>query len=207
MFLFSPRPFTDFCSHMKMALFLSSAIVACTFHLQGQLPSRAALGLEVFSSGNTHGTFYRPYVGWEIGRNFLSAGPLVQKESAMIKGLKIGYSRNMSGPADRDIDYDPLQLNLISYIQYSELLPMSARAVQEQYQVNRLPDVRWESVKLSTAELGIGFELRVNLKRYVCWNSACSMATYYHTRYFKGLTSERCGVSLALRTGMLFFLP
>jgi hypothetical protein len=207
MFSLSRRPFADPGTQIKAALFLTAVIAASSFNLKSQLPSRAALGVEAFSSGNTHGTFYRPYAGWEVGRNFVSVGPLVQKESAMIKGLKIGYSRNMSGPADRDKDYDLLQLNLVSYIQYSELLPMSSRAVQEQYQVNRISDVRWENVKLSTAELGIGFELRVNIKRYVCWNNSCSMATYYHTKYFEGLTSERCGISLGLRTGLLFFLP
>jgi hypothetical protein len=207
-FSLTPKIFLTRPNFHLRALVAACLLIVCTpkeFHCQST--HRVGLGVEAFSSGNTHGTFYRPYLGWEVGRHFLSVGPLIHKESLMTRGVKIGYSRNMSGPEDRGHEFDRLQINLISHFQYSGLLPMSSYVVREQYCTISNPDVPWENIRISTAELGAGFELRMNIGRFVSWRNSSSMAYFYHPKYVRGLSRERCGMSLALSSGLLFIIP
>src|SRR5687767_11890120 len=55
------------------------------------------LGLESFSSGNTHGAFISPYYGYRVGNHEMVSGPLLQLQTGMMNGLKVRYSYNLSG--------------------------------------------------------------------------------------------------------------
>ncbi len=192
------------------SLFLTAALCFNSHYsaYKAQNTGDPAFGVESFSSGNTHGTFFRPYAGIAWGRNFVSAGPMIQKRSNLLKGVKVEYSRNLSG-CSPDTEgaapkCEPIQLNFISYIQYNKHLPMSYYVVQEQQNTSRRADADWNSVLLSTAETGFGMEVRIRITQNITWRNSSTASFHYHLNYVKGLTRERFSPSLGLCTGLLF---
>ena len=163
------------------------------------------LGVETLSSGNGHGTFFRPFVGYEQNRNFFSFGPLIHKRTSMIKGVRVGYSRNLSAEKPGTND-ERLQLHLLSHVQYNESLPLSCAVEREQTLTSRVADVNFANVTLATAEIGSGIEVRINFSQAFCWRFSAGTAVSYHVKYNKALSRERLAPSLALSTGLIFFM-
>lgn len=199
--------------HFKKHWLLASLLVFVLTSLHSQEISRLGLGIESFSSGNTHGTFIRPYTGFEWGKHFVSVGPLIHKRSSMVKGLRAEYSRNLSGQGDKywraadgKYHFDLLQINLLAHIQYNGALRMSYNAILEQQRICRVKDINWDQVTLSTAEMGLGCEVRLNITRHITWRNSFSAALHYHTDQVNKLPLPRAGQSLALATGLLFVI-
>lgn len=178
-------------------------------------------GIESFSSGNWHGAFFSTYFNLTKGRNSFSAGPVIQRRSGEFSGAKFAYSYNLSGARknknsksfDEDEQPEPedyvmrekpplLQLNVFGYSQYINNTLLSRDAyVTEQKAANEV-STDWSSVRLSTAEAGLGFELYVRITKRVSWKNYIAGAVYYHTKYINGMYHERTSPVLMLGTGI-----
>jgi hypothetical protein len=190
-----------------IALFMS--VLSAQVH--GQEEVSLALGLESASSGNCHGTFYYPSCGFQAGRNLFTVGPLCHKRSSEFRGARFGYSRSLSNTV-KDRDHassitDLVQLNVFFYAQYTDNLPLSYYVVRELECVSPTADVDWNKVRLSTAEMGAGIDLRVNITEGVAWRNFVGVALHHHTSYYPGMSRGRTGNSLMLGTGLLIVLP
>ncbi|MCW3075941.1 MAG: hypothetical protein JWO32_550 [Bacteroidetes bacterium] len=171
-------------------------------------------GLESFSSGNCHGTFFSPYLNITKGRKSFSGGPVIQNRSMEINGGKVSYSYNLSGGKKREMDedeldevYDPnyksiLQLNMFGFMQYMENSLLSKSASQTEQKTAIETHINWDKARLSTAEAGVGFELYVKLSKRVSWKSYVAGSVYYHVNYIQGMYHERMSSVLVLGTGV-----
>ncbi|MCE3225518.1 MAG: hypothetical protein K0S32_69 [Bacteroidetes bacterium] len=187
-------------------------------------------GLETFSSGNWHGAFYSPYLNVTKGRKSFSGGPIFQKRSMELSGGKLSYSYNLSGTKKHKIDYDEeeeelgniagdyaktpdrqlLQLNCFGFTQYVHETSLSYAAQKTEEQVEHsMVEMKenqsardWNKVRLSTIEIGVGFELYVKLTKRISWKSYVAGAAYYHVNYINGMYHERVSPSLVLGTGI-----
>src|ERR1041385_7171226 len=89
----SGQPMAD--SPFQMPFLLRGGIALCILlstasPLQSQMPF--LVGLESFSSGNTHGTFISPFYGYRVGNHELVSGPMLQLASGKVRGVKLRYS-------------------------------------------------------------------------------------------------------------------
>ena len=55
------------------------------------------LGVDYFSSGNGHGAFIAPTLIMNKNYNALAVSPMIHKRSMQVGGLKVKYSRNLTG--------------------------------------------------------------------------------------------------------------
>ncbi|MBA3663847.1 MAG: hypothetical protein H0W61_06520 [Bacteroidetes bacterium] len=170
-------------------------------------------GLEAYSSGNSHGALFSPYINLTAGRSSFNAGPVFQKRSMEINGGKLAFSYNLSGSkkniAEEESEGDfvntrpsILQLNFFGFTQYlhNSLLSLSASKIEEKAALEN--GINWNHTRLSTAEAGVGFELYVRITKRVSWKSYAGGAVYYHLNFQQGMYHERNCLSLLLGTGI-----
>ncbi len=169
-------------------------------------------GVESFISGNGLGTFFSPYLTIGDGINFLSCGPVIQKRSLLMQGAKIGYSRVLTGSPFNSLNSElekqngNLQLNFFCYAQYINQLPLSYVALRTEELMNSKNDLGinrdWNKVKLTTAELCAGFELRIKITRNISWKNYIGASYYQHLNYLQGMYHEKSAIVLAIGTGI-----
>jgi hypothetical protein len=182
-----------------MMLFMMQHAVA---QRRQKSPVKYITGFETSLSGGGHGAFYVPTVGIEIKRNTFTAGPIIQKRSGISNGFKISYSRNLSAVEYTPNDRDLLQVNFFSAFQYNDKLPLGYGEVKYQDNIYSNTDRDWNAVKLSTAELNIGFQLQVNITNNISWKSYVSGCGYHYINYVKLMDRSQTGVVLTVGTGI-----
>ncbi len=178
--------------------------------------------IESYVSGNGHGTFYSPSLSIGDGKNFFYGGPVIQKRSMLVQGVKIGYSRVLTGAGfhgtDDQDDLDDsdrlLQLNFFCYAQYVNQLPLSYMSIKEEELMskkcninanldnNTVNSVNWSNVKLTTAETCVGFELHIKINQNISWKNYIGASVYYHLNYEPSMYQERIANVLMLGTGI-----
>jgi hypothetical protein len=181
----------------------------CLFNAQSGSKLKPGFGVELLSSGNGHGAFTSPRLSIKIRTNTFSAGPLIQNCTGTIKGIKLTYSKNLSG-TDYDCrleDYpysapDIIQINFFSYLQYIHKTQLCSSIIRTEQMIHSESTMEYNHLKLSTGEAGAGIELRFNLNSTICWRSFIAAAVYDHFSYQKGMDHEKIAPSLNLGTGL-----
>lgn len=168
-------------------------------------------GLETYSSGNTHGGCFTPYLNITHGRTSFSGGPVIQNQTMEIAGGKLKFSYNLSGTkcsSDNNSlqeyydDNSLLQLNAFCFTQYISNAKLSHSSSAIEKMVARGDTHDWSNVRLSTTEAGIGFELCVKFSKRISWKVYAGGSVFYHDAYISGMYQEKSGPSLLLGTAI-----
>lgn len=170
-----------------------------------------AVGIDFISSGNTHGGYLRLFAGVERRRHLFTAGPMIQLGSGYLNGGRISYSRNLSAAPERSrpdkkgrYRYDRVQLNLGTFLQYIHNAPMAPYVIANEELTRRGDKVAFETIRLSTAEIGVGIDLRLNITHHFCWFGMAATSTHYHIQYNPAISRERMALTLGLASGFLY---
>jgi len=180
-------------------------------YFYGQSPAKIkpSCGSEIFSTGNGHGTFYSIYLAANKGRNALSIGPVLQQRSMRANGFKIGYSRILtvdSANAEEKSEKDLFQLNFFTSMQYTNKLPLSKATLYEEKLIWGDNKPGLENIRLTTAEIVVGFALYVNITNRISWKNYFGASVYYHINYNEILNHQKIAPSLCLGSGICFYL-
>lgn len=202
----------DYSWLIKIVLVIFLVILNfCIANSQNSHRAHAGGGIEQVSSGNGLGAFTVPHINFSKGRNTFMAGAMVQNISGSLNGIKINYSRNLSGmdPSRYTEDYvriepEPFQLNLLSYFQYNSPALLCRHLAQREQIIHRESAVNYSQLMLSCIESGVGVEFRVNITPNICLRSFISTGVYFHPNYNTPLDHEKCATTLQLGTGINF---
>ncbi len=168
-------------------------------------------GLETYSSGNTHGACFTPYLNLTHGKASISGGPVIQNQTMDLAGGRLKFSYNLSGSKcsldnnSLEQDYDDnsiLQLNAFCFTQYISNAKLSRSASNTEKMAARGDTRDWNSVRLSTMESGLGFELCVKFSKRLSWKVYAGGSFFYHNGYIPRMYQERSGPSLLLGTAI-----
>jgi hypothetical protein len=203
---------TRFAFKILLLLFLANPFNEFSAQKKSRAIYKLGGGIENYVSGNGHGSFYSAYLSVGDGKNFFSAGPVMQKRSMLMQGVKIGYSRVLTGGDFNTVDNDGegmdgnLQLNFFISAQYVNQLPLSYSAVITEELIHNRSDFDmkqdWSKVKLSTAELSAGFELHFKITQNITWKTYIGPSVYYHVNYIQGMYSPKLAPVLLIGTGI-----
>ncbi len=196
------------CSIFIIALILiiSSVVNAQNKNLN---PTNTVLGVDIFSSGNAHGSFTSPYIQFSKKRNSIAFGPLLQNCSMQIRGARMVYAKTLTGqPASNGGYYggykDLFQMSFFSYAQYTDGLPLAHSVIADERRIVRTQEIDFDNLLFKTAETGAGFEFKINFTNHLTWKNYVAAAVFYHFNYVKGLDHEKIAPVLTLGTGVAF---
>lgn len=182
-----------------------------TVSAQGR-PLRYGIGAECLSTGSGLKGFSSAYVSVSSKYNQLAIGAMIQNNSNAVDGIRMVYTRNLSGTFfQKDLAYpggqgtDLIELSGSAYFQYSQNAALSKAEVLASERINRRNEpLNFNSLRLNTAEGGAGIELRVNFTERLVWRNYVGAGFYYHLNYQKGLYMDKKGTSLLAGTGIQF---
>lgn len=162
----------------------------------------------ICSTGNGHGGFYSINTGFYKGRNAFSAGPVIQQCSGKARGVIVSYSRVLTLDSNYQSNCgmkDLFQLNFFSSIQYTTKLPLSRGALREEKLIwgDKKPGL--DNIRLTTAEIVVGFEFHVNITNQLSWKNYFGASVYYHFNYNEILNHQKIAPSLCLGSGICFY--
>lgn len=176
-------------------------------------------GLDVSSTGNAHGTFYIPSVSLNKNRSTFFVGALLQKRTLNFSGARVNYSWDLTGEKlfereGGETDENPsnekplrqlIHLNIFAFGQYIHNTNLSYSSISIEQRASLLRnEISWADTKLTTAEIGVGFELEVRITERIRWKTYVSSAFYYHINYINGMYHDRMAPTLLLGTGIHF---
>lgn len=172
------------------------------------------VGAECLSTGNGLGGFSSPYLSLSKNYNQISIGALVQSRNSELQGFRLGYVRNLSGAVPKKErvypsapSWDLIEISGLAYFQYCQnSLISKAEAIASERINRRNEPSNFSSLRLNSAEAGIGIELRINVCDRLVWRNYVGAGYYYHLTYKKGLEMDRQGTSLLAGTGLQFNL-
>jgi hypothetical protein len=168
-----------------------------------------SVGLDCYSTGNGLGTFYSPNLSLNKGVNVFSVGPVIQKRSDVLRGVKVGYSRILTIDSKtrlRFAEKDLIQLNFFTSLQYTNKLQLSYSTVRNETLIFGDSRQNLENIRLTTGEMNIGFELYVNITNNISWKNYIGGSVYYHFNYLTILEQQKCAPTLNLGTGLCFYI-
>ncbi len=184
------------------------------------------IGIDYLSSGNGHAAFYSP--GLVINRNYnaFSIAPLIYTSNNQFSGLKVSYSRNLTGILKDDyeivclthsdsLDFgemlfykkthrDILQINFYTYLQYNKAIGLSSNFIEYEQLTNAEKDVNWQDVKVSTAEAGFGVQMQYNFSNAFALKVYSGLGAFRHFEYAHTLQNGREAFSLNLGATLLY---
>jgi hypothetical protein len=187
-------------------LLLNLLLGALTFKGSAQ---NIGMGVETNISSNGHGTYYSGYISLNKGKGSVKLGACIQQRGMKMNGLRLGYSLKLAG-LDQETTtalYDDLPngsvvLNAFSYAQYLNDASLSSRRAKVESLTQLEGNRNWNTVKMSTAEAGIGIELTVKLSDWVQLRNFISLSGYYHVDYIQGMYQERMMPVINIGTGI-----
>ncbi len=184
------------------------------------------LGLDFSSSGNGHGAFYSPSLILNKNFNGFGVSPMIYKNDNKLSGLKVSYMRNLTGKIKDEYDEvnlsyedsiglaeyksfkmnhrDALQINFYSYMQYNQSISLSSAFANYEAQTNAEKDVNWNNVKVSTGEVGAGFQLQYNINNNVGFRVYSGIGAFHHFDYQHELNNGQSGISLNIGASLVY---
>jgi hypothetical protein len=123
-------------------------------------------------------------------------------------GGRFIYSRILIGGYKFDVDCEGrrvderFQLNAFFSAQYVHGLPLSYNGVIMEERSNRKMDYNWNQLRLTTAEMSLGFEFYYKFTEVVRWKSYFGACVYDHLNYLEGMCQEKTCLVLTVGTGI-----
>ena len=174
--------------------------------------------METYASGNAHGAMYSGLVNFNLAKSSISIGPCIQKRNMNFTDGKIVYAYLLNAPRiikceeldaeefeERTGDViveDGIQIKFNTYVQYLQNASLAFSAEKLESHVNRIENINWKSVQLSTVECGIGFEFNVRLRNNLYIRNYINASVYYHTKYIQNMHHEQYATTLNLGTSI-----
>lgn len=175
-------------------------------------PVKVGIGLETYVAGNALGTFYSARLNISKGRSVIAIGPCLQKRSMTFNGVKLSYSRLLSGGHERydkdeiekmkDAPEDLLELRVLCYFQYTHAAQLSYKASRVETITNKESNINFNEFRTSTVEWALCAELDINLSWLKIRNYA-GFTTYYHFDYTNTMYRPKCSPALVFGTGII----
>ncbi len=206
------------CPNLKAQLctsMMNAKVMKPTFIQKEEKKSpsvKIGLGLETYVAGNALGTFYSARFNISKGRSVFGIGPCLQKRSMAFNGVKVSYSRLLSGGLDRyDADElknikeereDLLELRMLCYFQYTNAAQLSYKASRVETITNKESNINFNEFRTSTIEGALCAELDVNLT-WLKIRNYMGFTTYYHFDYTTAMYRPKCSPALVFGTGII----
>lgn len=167
-------------------------------------------GIEYYYSVNGHGAFISPHVSYSSGKHQLKLGPTLHKRSMHLKGAKLSYSYLLAGmdgeekfnSSFRENKNGTWRVNLYSYLQFVDYTTLSYDRAKEETMLSADSTMDWNSVKLSTAEGGVGAEVDVKLLNYFLLRGYVGFTVYSHLNYPTGMYQDKTGAAFVAGIGI-----
>ena len=179
----------------------------------------ATIGTHI--SGNSLGGFYTVTGNLYKNKNLISLGLCMQNRACSPNGMRIGYSRILSGldnftfdenevEDDIEIVESRFQLYFFSTLQYTHnaYLSKGATLLENQNSISKDNDKpNYSKTKLSTIEACVGFGLNTKIGKNIFWSNYIGLNSYYHTNYINGMYIDQSALAITLGTtiGIKFF--
>ncbi len=177
-----------------------------------RLPVRLGLGMEMYTSGNAHGTFYSARVNVSRGKSVFSFGPCLQKRVLAVNGIKLNYSYLLTGinegydqdevGENKNDPSDIIELRLLVSLQYISNGALSYKAARVETLTNPESTTNYNSMRLSTIEAAVCLEVDVNLK-WMRIRNFMGASVFNHFNYVNGMYRPKCGPALIFGTGII----
>ncbi len=182
-------------------------------------PISFGAGIGTHISGNSLGGFYSLNGDLYKNKNIISLGLCIQNRSEVVNGIKIGYSRILSGVEnfsfdenshDNDIIDRRFQLYFFSTLQYTKNAHLSkgASLLENKSSISKDNDKpNYSKAKLTTIEACVGFGLNTKIGKNIIWSNYIGLCSYLHTNYINGMYIDKSALALTLGTtiGVKFF--
>jgi hypothetical protein len=169
------------------------------------VPWRFGTGIETYNAKDLHGTYYSAHLCMIKKRTSITLGPVMQKRTAEIQGLKLGLSVAIKSDdaalfPDGD-ERETLQLKFFCFGQYVHNSKLSYKAARVETLTNLERNINFSDMRLSTATVGTGCELDVNFK-YVCLRTYAGLSVFHHFNFDKSLFHEETCAGLIFGVGV-----
>jgi hypothetical protein len=170
-----------------------------------RVPWRFGTGIETYNTKDLHGTYYSAHLCMIRKRTTVRLGPVMQKRTAEIQGMKLGIS--IAVKSDDAALYpegqepDMLQLKFFLFGQYVHNSKLSYKAARVETLTNLERNINFSDMRISTATVGTGCELDINFK-YVCLRTFAGLTVFHHFNYDKTLFHEETCAGLVFGVGL-----
>lgn len=168
-------------------------------------PWRFGTGIEMYNTKDLHGTYYSAHLCMMRKRTSITLGPVMQKRTSEIQGLKLGLS--IAVKSDDAALYpegqepDMLQLKFFTFAQYVNNSKLSYNAARVETLTNLDRNIDFSNMRVSTATIGTGCELDINFK-YVCVRTYAGLSVFHHFNFDKTLFHEQTCAGLVFGVGV-----
>jgi hypothetical protein len=171
-------------------------------------------------SGNSLGGIYEISGNLYNNNNMTALGLCLQGRTKLPNGLRIGYSRILTGfdnflfvekeDDDEKFSDKKFQLCFFSTLQYTHNAHLSdgASLLENKSSLSKDNDKpNYSKAKLSTIEVSIGFGLNTKIGKNIIWSNYIGLSSYYHTNYINGMYIDKSALALTLGTtiGVKFY--
>lgn len=171
-------------------------------------------GMDMYTSGNAHGTFYSARVHVSRGRSTFSFGPCLQKRLMQVNGIRLNYAYLLTGinegydqdevGENKNDPHDILELRLLVSAQYIEKGGLSYKASRVETITNPESKINYNSIRFSTIEGSVCLDLGLNLK-WTRLRAYMGAGVFNHFDYMNGMYRPKCAPTLMFGTG--FIIP
>ena len=203
-------------------------VIVCVFNSISQNKTNKrycfVAGVGIHLSGNSVGGIYDLYGNMYKKNNITSIGLCIQGRTKMPCGMRIGYSRILTGKDkilfvenekieeieeidELEVINEKLQLYFYSYLQYTYNTPLSYVASQTEVDnsISKNDMLKnYSNSRLSTVEACFGFGLNVKLNKIIVWSNYIGLSNHYYTNYVNGMYIDKCALGIALGTTLGF---
>jgi hypothetical protein len=198
---------------IKLILFLSIILLNVGL-LSAQskgAPLTVGIGAGLISTGSGHGNFYAPELALQKGRSSVQLAVLLATETADATGGKVMFkfcvNPGMYPVKGRPFEFsepDLVQFNLLMFAQYLDRAPLCKSLCEEEKVISKDRVAQWETVRFSTADAAVGFEVKVNFTRCLSWQSNITAGIYHHFNYVDGMNHQGTSTAIQVGTGLFY---
>jgi hypothetical protein len=170
-----------------------------------RVPWRFGTGMETYNTKDLHGTYYSAHLCMIRKRTSITLGPVMQKRTSEIQGVKLGLS--VAVKSDDAALYpdgqepDMLQLKFFAFAQYVDHSKLSYKAARVETLTNLERNTDFSNMRLSTATVGTGCELDINFK-YICVRTYAGLSVFHHFNFDRSLFHEETCAGLVFGVGV-----
>jgi hypothetical protein len=176
-------------------------------------PLLVGIGAEAYFTLSGAGGYYSPYLAFNRARGTFRIGPVIQKRSLEVNGLKAYFSYRIVSKNQEDLYHmnfaelrpGALQVNIYMFAQYVQNAMLSYKRSVETQLLNidsAWVNNDWNAVRLNTFQAGVGLELGIKITKRVLWTNYIGLSVYDHTNWFPELYYDRTAVVLMMGSSL-----
>ena len=183
------------------------AVMLITSTLLSQEKPRFGLVLNTITTGNGHGLIFSPGIMVSKGNSLLSLEMNIQKRQGNITGSQLNYEYsiyNGTSPTNVYCDRDLFDVFLYVNARYNQNQLLGENQIRVEKRVEPESSVKFENIKLNTAEMYVGFGVRTKITKHLKWVNSIGIGGYTTLNNSTVLYRENSSICLSLKTGISY---